>query len=100
VLVLDAAERRVAGAGAGAVRVLGELAAELDHEVLDDPVEVQPVVEALLRQGDEVAGGARHLVTVDLGGEGAEGRLEGRSRVRHAALVTRVPAKDSGRPVG
>jgi hypothetical protein len=55
VLVLDAAERGVAGAGARAVRVLGELAAELDHEVGDDAVEVQAVVEAALRQLDEVA---------------------------------------------
>jgi len=35
-------------------------------------VEVQAVVEATLHQRDEVAGGDRHLVTVDLGGEGAE----------------------------
>ena len=62
VLVLDVAERRVAGAAARAVRILRELTAELDHEVVDDAVEVEPVVEADLRELDEVAGGDRHLV--------------------------------------
>ena len=47
VLVLDVAERRVAGAAARAVRILGVRAPELDHEVVDHAVEVQAVVEAL-----------------------------------------------------
>src|SRR5512138_925832 len=82
-LVLDPAERGVAGAAARAVGILGVLAPELDHEILDDPVEVQPVIEAALGQLHEVARRDGHLVLKDLGGERAEGGLERRGRIRH-----------------
>ena len=41
-------------------------AAELEHEVVDHAVEVQAVVEAALRELDEVARGDRHLVDEEL----------------------------------
>src|SRR5690606_24556409 len=66
-----------------AVRILRVLAPELDHEVLDHAVKVQAVVEALLRELDEVVRGDRHLVEIDLRLERAERRIEGRGRVRH-----------------
>jgi hypothetical protein len=47
-------------------------AAELDHEVIDHAVEVQPVVEAVLRQRDEVGAGDRHFVDEDFRLEGAQ----------------------------
>src|SRR6185503_8829841 len=82
-LVLDAAERRIAGPAARAVWILRVLAPELDHEVLDHPVKMQAVIEPALRELDEVARGDGHLVLIDLGGERAEGGLEGRCRIRH-----------------
>ena len=79
------------GAAAPAVRILRVLAPELDHEALDDAVEVQAVVEPVLHELHEVAGGDRHLVLEDLSTEAAERGLEGRGRIRHVGFVTRPP---------
>mmetsp|Transcript_17563 Transcript_17563/g.59692 ORF Transcript_17563/g.59692 Transcript_17563/m.59692 type:complete len:254 (-) Transcript_17563:17-778(-) len=67
---------RAAGPGVAAVG-----AAELSHEVGDDAVEVQAVVEALVRKGDEVGRRDGHAVHVKLGREVAHGRVEGHGRV-------------------
>jgi hypothetical protein len=37
-------------------------ATELDHEALDDAMEMEPIVKARLGQIDEVLGSQRHLV--------------------------------------
>ena len=50
----------------GVARILGIRASKLEHEVLDHAVEVNTVVEALLDQRQEVAGGDGHLVGVNL----------------------------------
>ena len=52
-------------------------AAALDHEIGDDPVEVQAVVEAALGQVDEIGDGQRGLVGVQLDLDGAAGGVEG-----------------------
>jgi hypothetical protein len=58
-------------------------AAELEHEVVDDAVEVEAVVEAALGELHEVAGRDRHLIDEELDGDGAERGLEESCRVRH-----------------
>src|SRR6185312_11931951 len=87
VLVLHVAERRVAGAAARAVRIFRVLAAELDHEIFDHAVKVQAVIEACLHELDEVAGGDRHLVEIDFGGERSERGIERGGRVGHGRVI-------------
>ena len=60
-----------AGSSTGAVGVLGVGATKLVHEVGDDAVEVDAIVEAAVGKVDEVAAGDGHLVGVELGLEGA-----------------------------
>ncbi len=62
--VVLGARCRAAGASHTTVGVLGVGAAELVHEVGDDTVEVEAVVEALLGEVDEVVGGHGHGVGV------------------------------------
>mmetsp|Transcript_18571 Transcript_18571/g.42095 ORF Transcript_18571/g.42095 Transcript_18571/m.42095 type:complete len:216 (+) Transcript_18571:107-754(+) len=81
--VLEGPVLRSTGARTVALRVLGEGAPELVHEVGDHAVEVQAVVEAGLRQVDEVRGRDRHAVEEDLRLDGAHGGLEGGDGVRH-----------------
>ena len=84
VLVLNAAVGAIAGAGARAVRVLAVRTSELDHEVFDDAVKVEAVVEAFFGEADEVARCDGHLVREQLDLEGALRRIEGGCRVPHA----------------
>jgi len=81
--VLDRAVWTVAGAGARALRIAAVRTAELDHEALDDAVEVQTVIEAGLGQLDEVARRDRHLVRKQFDLQVTERSGESRSRVRH-----------------
>jgi hypothetical protein len=64
VLVDLVLERVARAAGAGALR-----AASLDHEVGDDPVEDQPVVEALAAELLEVADRLRGVLVEELKGD-------------------------------
>ena len=82
----------VAGACAGALGILAVRAAELRHETCDHAVKVQAVVEAALRELDEVASGDRHLVGEELDLDVAERGLEERGRVGHGRdlSVTKV----------
>ena len=71
--------------GARALGVLAVRAAELDHEFVDDPVEVQAIVETALGELDEVAGGDGHLVGQKLDLDVAHGGAQRRDRVGHGA---------------
>ena len=97
VLILERAIGAVAGAGATAARVLAVRAAELEHEVVDDAVEVEAVVEAALRELHEVARGDGHLVGEQLDLDVAKRRLEERSGVRHGR-GSYPTARTMGRP--
>src|SRR5437867_60049 len=63
--VLVLVELRLDGV-AGPARAVPLGAATLYHEVGDDPVEVEPVVEALLRERDEVLDRLRRIFRVEL----------------------------------
>ena len=81
--VLDRAARRVARARAMALRILAVWTAELEHEPVDDAVKMQTVVEAALRELDEVVGRERHQIRVQLDHDVAERGLESGGGVWH-----------------
>ena len=56
---------------------------KLVHEVRDNAVEVQPVVEAGVGKVDEVAHSDGHLLEVELALDLAHRRVEGDNRVGH-----------------
>lgn len=60
-----------ASSGTVAAGILGVGATELVHEIRDNAVEVDAIVEAAVGKVDEVAAGDGHLVGVELGLEGA-----------------------------
>jgi hypothetical protein len=71
-------------------------AAELDHEVVDDAMKVQAVIEAALRELDEVARRDGHLVDEELDRERAERGLAGRRGVRHGCRPSARAARREG----
>lgn len=85
--VLDAAQWRVASASAWRRWVFRKFTAELHHEVFDDAVKVQAIVEAHLRELYKVASRRWHLIAVDFRGEGAQRSFKRCSWIRHAELV-------------
>ena len=82
-LVLDVAEGAVTGARSRAVRVAAVRATELNHEAVDDPVEVKPIVETGLGQLDEVPSRFRHHVGEKLDFDITERSLQSCGRIRH-----------------
>lgn len=64
------------GACTRGVGICGEGASELVHELLDDTMEVEVVVEAALHEVDEVVGGDGHLLGVELDREVAHRGLD------------------------
>src|SRR5687768_4928583 len=64
--------------------------ATLDHEVGDDAMEDGSVVEALLREIDEVLGGDRRLVFEQLHFERAGCRVERRGSIGHRVILSQV----------
>jgi len=88
-LVGNGAMRRVAGASSGVVRIFAVWAAELNHETINNAVEVQAVVKAALGQGQEVEGCLGHLVCEQLDREVAQGGVKKCGRVCHGRQDTR-----------
>lgn len=68
VLVLDAVAR-AARAAAGGVGVLGVRATALQHESLDDSVEVETVIVALVGEVEEISRRNRHAVGEQFDGD-------------------------------
>mmetsp|Transcript_27564 Transcript_27564/g.70232 ORF Transcript_27564/g.70232 Transcript_27564/m.70232 type:complete len:205 (-) Transcript_27564:36-650(-) len=83
--VLVCAIWRAASACAPALGVLGVRAAELVHEVWDDAVEVQAIVETRVSQVNEIAHRDRHLLEKKLAYDRAQRGVEGDSRIGHGA---------------
>ena len=71
-----AARGDAARARARRLRVLGVRAAELAHDAREHAVKVQSVVEAVLRQVDEVGSRDGHLLFLDFSPKGAFAGLE------------------------
>ena len=65
-----------ASSGTVAAGILGVGATELVHEIRDNAVEVDAIVEAAVGKVDEVTAGDGHLVGVELGLEGAHLKKE------------------------
>ena len=90
-----------AGSGARGLGIRRVGAAELEHEPVDDPVEVKAIVKAGVGEIDEVTGGDGHLVHEDLGLEGAHRGVEDGDRVGRCLRGERPDcgALDESRPV-
>jgi len=87
-----------AGSGTVAVGILGVGATELVHEIRDNAVEVDAIVEAAVGKVDEVAAGDGHLVGVELGLEGAHlNKRESMNErnVRREVIRCRIPKIES-----
>ena len=63
---------------------------ELVHEIGDDAMEVEAVIEAGVGEVDEVRGCHRHLIEVDLACDVAHRGLEDSRGVGHASAFARV----------
>ena len=71
-----AGRRRTSCSSATTDRIFGIRTTELVHEIGNDSVKVNPIVEAPVRQIDEVPDSNRHLVIVELSLEGAHRSFE------------------------
>ena len=83
VFVLYRAVRTIPRTSQSALRIAAVRTAKLNHEVVDDPMKVQPIVKAAFHERDEVLGGDGHPVEVQLDLEVAEGRFAKCGRVCH-----------------
>ncbi len=83
VFVADGAMGRIASARQSALGITAMRTSKLNHEVVDDAMKVQPIVEATFRERNEVLRGDRHLVEEQLDGKVAERRFAKCGRVCH-----------------
>lgn len=81
--ILDRSVRTIARACASTVGIAAVRTAELNHEVVDDAMKVQAIVEAAFRKRDEVLRRDGHLVEIQLDSEVAERCFAKCGRVCH-----------------